>query len=77
MDLITRLLHDDPEHRLGANGAAEVKAHPFFAGVDWETLLESGRPPFIPGDIKPDDPTYYFEGALYQPDLLSLLTLFR
>ena len=23
------------ETRLGRNGVAEIKAHPFFAGVDW------------------------------------------
>ncbi|KFK36169.1 hypothetical protein AALP_AA4G087000 [Arabis alpina] len=37
-DLIIRLLVHEPEKRLGAKGAAEVKAHPFFQGVDWENL---------------------------------------
>jgi len=27
------------EDRLGANGANEVKSHPFFEGVNWETIL--------------------------------------
>eukprot|EP01117_Protostelium_nocturnum_P007674 TRINITY_DN2755_c0_g1_i2.p1 TRINITY_DN2755_c0_g1~~TRINITY_DN2755_c0_g1_i2.p1 ORF type:complete len:1006 (+),score=271.24 TRINITY_DN2755_c0_g1_i2:746-3763(+) len=40
-DLINRLLEFNPEERLGANGADEVKMHPFFANVQWETLYES------------------------------------
>ena len=38
-DLIEKLLATDPTERLGANGAAEVKKHPFFAGLDWDNLL--------------------------------------
>ena len=30
-DLLTRLLNRDPQRRLGANGAAEIKSHHFFA----------------------------------------------
>eukprot|EP00160_Parvularia_atlantis_P008745 Unigene1802_Nuclearia_a/m.5642 Unigene1802_Nuclearia_a/g.5642 ORF Unigene1802_Nuclearia_a/g.5642 Unigene1802_Nuclearia_a/m.5642 type:complete len:346 (-) Unigene1802_Nuclearia_a:68-1105(-) len=37
-DLIDRLLTVDPNERLGAKGAAEVKAHPFFRDIDWENL---------------------------------------
>ena len=35
------------DQRLGRNSADEIKAHPFFAGVDWNTIrnIES---PFIP-----------------------------
>ncbi|KAJ2491275.1 rim15, signal transduction response regulator [Coemansia sp. RSA 2050] len=46
-DFITRLLCRDPKKRLGYNGAAEVKAHPIFAGVNWDTLLET-QPEFVP-----------------------------
>ena len=38
-DLIECLLTTDPANRLGANGAAEVKKHPFFNGLDWDNLL--------------------------------------
>ena len=31
-DLIDKLLTIDPAQRLGAGGAAEIKAHPFFKG---------------------------------------------
>jgi len=34
---------------LGANGADEIKKHPFFACVDWETLLrKEHNAPFVP-----------------------------
>jgi len=39
-DLISKLLERDYKKRLGRNGADEVKAHPFFAGVNWDTLLQ-------------------------------------
>jgi len=45
-DLIKRLICD-ADTRLGNNGAKEIKAHPFFKGVDWEAL-RIGIPPFIP-----------------------------
>lgn len=32
-DLLKQLLCRDPSRRLGANGATEIKAHPFFDGV--------------------------------------------
>ncbi|KAH7324756.1 serine/threonine-protein kinase gad8 [Stachybotrys elegans] len=39
-DLLTKLLNRDPAERLGANGAAEIKAHPFFHAIDWRKLLQ-------------------------------------
>ncbi|VUC21441.1 unnamed protein product [Clonostachys rosea] len=39
-DLLTKLLNRDPEKRLGANGSAEIKAHPFFHAIDWRKLLQ-------------------------------------
>ncbi|ESQ47795.1 hypothetical protein EUTSA_v10020828mg [Eutrema salsugineum] len=47
--LIRRLLVKDPSRRLGSHrGAAEIKEHPFFAGVRWDLLTEVLRPPYIP-----------------------------
>ncbi|OAA58304.1 serine/threonine-protein kinase [Cordyceps fumosorosea ARSEF 2679] len=39
-DLLTKLLNRDPRQRLGANGSAEIKAHPFFHAIDWRKLLQ-------------------------------------
>ncbi|RFU72955.1 hypothetical protein TARUN_9301, partial [Trichoderma arundinaceum] len=39
-DLLTKLLNRDPKKRLGANGSAEIKAHPFFHDIDWRKLLQ-------------------------------------
>ncbi|KAI1919903.1 Serine/threonine-protein kinase [Ophidiomyces ophidiicola] len=39
-DLLMGLLNRDPDRRLGANGAAEIKAHHFFTNIDWRKLLQ-------------------------------------
>ncbi|XP_025796843.1 serine/threonine-protein kinase WAG1-like [Panicum hallii] len=47
-DLVGRLLERDPRRRMGAaRGAAEIKRHPFFAGVDW-ALIRCVAPPVVP-----------------------------
>lgn len=46
-DLIKKLLVLDPAQRLGANGADEIKRHPFFKGINWETL-RTQQAPIIP-----------------------------
>ncbi|XP_062222841.1 serine/threonine-protein kinase OXI1-like isoform X2 [Phragmites australis] len=51
-DLIARLLEKDPGKRLGAHG---VKRHAFFRGVDWDSVLDVARPPFIPAPDDDDD----------------------
>ena len=58
-DLIKKMI-SDPNKRLGKNGADEIKAHPFFKGVDWENVRSTMKPPFVP-DIKNDYDTKYFE----------------
>eukprot|EP00344_Euplotes_crassus_P002090 CAMPEP_0197010444 /NCGR_PEP_ID=MMETSP1380-20130617/54308_1 /TAXON_ID=5936 /ORGANISM="Euplotes crassus, Strain CT5" /LENGTH=371 /DNA_ID=CAMNT_0042432365 /DNA_START=56 /DNA_END=1172 /DNA_ORIENTATION=+ len=48
-DLITKLCVRKPEHRLGAGGVNEIKAHPFFKEIDWEKLYNKEiEPPYIP-----------------------------
>lgn len=37
--LLQGLLDRNPQKRLGANGAGEIKAHPFFRQIDWKCLL--------------------------------------
>ncbi|XP_068641673.1 serine/threonine-protein kinase UCNL-like [Aristolochia californica] len=47
-DLISQLLEKDPTKRLGyEGGAAEVKEHAFFRGLQWDLLTEVSRPPFL------------------------------
>ncbi|KAJ1941182.1 Serine/threonine-protein kinase [Linderina macrospora] len=45
---LVRSLLCDQQHRLGRNGAWELKQHPFFNGVDWTSLRTRTRPPWIP-----------------------------
>ncbi|KAG0257777.1 Serine/threonine-protein kinase MRCK alpha [Mortierella polycephala] len=52
-DIITRLLARK-ENRLGKNGVEEIKAHPFFKGVDWDNIRKA-VPPFLPIIETPDD----------------------
>jgi protein-serine/threonine kinase len=56
-DLIRRLICD-PEHRLGRNGAHEIRAHPFFRGVDWDTIREV-EAPFVPVLNSITDTSYF------------------
>ena len=52
-DLLVHLLDRRPERRLGANGAAEIKAHAFFASIDWRKLLERKyEPTFKPNVVR-------------------------
>lgn len=47
-DLIRGLLMKDPENRLGSiKGAAEIKQHPFFDGLNW-ALIRCAAPPELP-----------------------------
>jgi len=57
-DLLKGLLARDPNQRLGVmrNGVSELRSHPFFANIDWDTLTTK-VPPIVPvingkGDTK-------------------------
>ncbi|KAL2273300.1 hypothetical protein FJTKL_04811 [Diaporthe vaccinii] len=54
-DLLTKLLNRNPAERLGANGSAEIKAHPFFHAIDWRKLLQRKYEP----TFKPNVVCYY------------------
>lgn len=59
-DLITALLQQNPRDRLGtAGGGCEVKLHPFFDGVDWNSLLRR-KAEFIP-QLDDDEDTSFFD----------------
>jgi serine/threonine kinase 38 len=45
-DILKKLIADSDE-RLGKNGADEIKAHPFFDGVNWEGICDEPAP-YIP-----------------------------
>lgn len=47
--IINQLLDMDPKKRLGTGpeGHKELKKHPFFEGINWDTLWESEAPPSI------------------------------
>ncbi|RLN93657.1 hypothetical protein BBJ28_00016155 [Nothophytophthora sp. Chile5] len=55
MDLIDKLLDPDPATRIGWEG---MRTHPFFDGINWDTLLES-VPPFVPTLEGPNDTSYF------------------
>ncbi|GAA0155283.1 non-receptor serine/threonine protein kinase [Lithospermum erythrorhizon] len=57
-DLINKLLCH-VNQRLGANGAHEIKAHPFFKGIDWERIYDI-EAAFIP-EVNDDLDTQNFE----------------
>ncbi|KAL7155261.1 hypothetical protein ABFS83_03G063100 [Erythranthe nasuta] len=57
-NLIDRLLVHDPDGRLGAKGASEVKAHSFFSGVDWDNLTLQ-KAAFVPQPESIDDTSYF------------------
>ncbi|XP_076894214.1 putative serine/threonine protein kinase IRE4 isoform X2 [Bidens hawaiensis] len=57
-DMINRFLIHDPNQRLGARGSSEVKAHPFFKGVNWDTLSMQ-KVAFVPHPSGIDDTSYF------------------
>ncbi|RPB17505.1 hypothetical protein P167DRAFT_1242 [Morchella conica CCBAS932] len=82
-DLINRLMCTDPTKRLGVGGAEEVKRHPWFAEIKWDTLLEE-TPQFVPTPQDPEDTEYFdsrgatlqafneeFEDQTHSPQVLT------
>ncbi|PPJ53440.1 hypothetical protein CBER1_00316 [Cercospora berteroae] len=64
-DLVNKLMCLDPKERLGsnkdekyANGGDEIKAHPWFADIHWDTLRED-EASFIPMSENPEDTEYF------------------
>ncbi|KAK4142593.1 uncharacterized protein C8A04DRAFT_13090 [Dichotomopilus funicola] len=64
-DLINKLLCMDPHQRLGSNrdesfqsGGEEIRHHPWFAEVNWDTLLQD-EAQFVPQLEDPEDTEYF------------------
>lgn len=74
VDLITKLLDVNESTRLGSgpNGETDLKAHPFFEGIDWDKLEQKQiEPPVIPAlpeSIRTEVPF---------PDLQSVLKFYH
>lgn len=63
--LMSRLMTIDPKERLGANmseqfasGGDEIRKHPWFDSINWDTLLED-EAQFIPAPENPEDTEYF------------------
>ena len=66
IDILKKLIND-PEKRLGRNGAEEIKKHPYFKNIDWQHIKETMVPPFIPQLNGPYDATYFDEYEETEP----------
>ena len=66
VDILKKLIND-PEKRLGRNGAEEIKRHPYFKNIDWAHIKETLVPPFIPELHDPYDSTYFDEYEETEP----------
>lgn len=65
LDLMNKLMAINPRERIGANvdekfsnGGAEIRAHPWFSDVNWNTLLED-KAEFVPNIENPEDTEYF------------------
>lgn len=65
MDLMNKLMALNPRERVGANvdekfpnGGAEIRHHPWFADINWDTLLED-KAQFVPNLENPEDTEYF------------------
>ena len=64
-DLMNTLMCSDPTQRLGSNkndlfssGGEEIRKHPWFADLNWETLRDD-EASFIPAPENPEDTEYF------------------
>ncbi|KAI3731256.1 hypothetical protein L1987_62444 [Smallanthus sonchifolius] len=65
-DLINKLLTENPVQRLGAAGSAEVKTHPFFRNIHWDTLARQ-KATFIPS-AEALDTSYFMSRYIWNPE---------
>ncbi|PON56239.1 cGMP-dependent kinase [Parasponia andersonii] len=65
-DLIDKLLTENAMQRLGATGAGEVKRHPFFKDINWDTLARQ-KAMFIPS-TEAHDTSYFMSRYIWNPE---------
>lgn len=71
-DLLTKLLIRDPAKRL--TNPVEIKAHAFFAGIDWDKLVAKElTPPFIP-PVKDAESTEMIDSSFIEEDPVLSVT---
>ena len=71
IDLISKLLAVDPKQRIGngSNDAKDIKAQPYFKGVDWDKYYRQEiKPPFIP-KLKNETDLKYFDKAFTEESI--------
>ncbi len=77
-DLVQRLLVLAPEQRLGSDGDfSKIKQHPFFFGIDFDSLDRTSPPGFTPPSpqIVLQCPEYLLVGvSVYQSQVLQLFS---
>jgi hypothetical protein len=73
MDLTSRLLAFEPSDRLGFNGADEIKQHPWFAPINWETLRN--QPAVMVPQTDDIFDTSYFSGMFIKVDIINLIQI--
>jgi len=56
-DLLTKLLEKDPEQRIGCHDgdANELRAHPWFADIDWKKVGEMSHQPIFKPKVKGEE----------------------
>ncbi|KAM3294523.1 hypothetical protein ACQJBY_031433 [Aegilops geniculata] len=65
-DLIDKFLTEDPHQRLGSDGASEVKQHPFFKDVSWDTIARQ-KAAFVPSSDSACDTSYFTSRYSWNP----------
>lgn len=67
------MLQQSPRDRLGTGGSHEVKEHPYFYGVNWNSLLRQ-KAEFVPQLINDED-TSYFDSTYNTFDIIPMIVL--
>eukprot|EP00828_Plagiopyla_frontata_P011713 TRINITY_DN1650_c0_g1_i11.p1 TRINITY_DN1650_c0_g1~~TRINITY_DN1650_c0_g1_i11.p1 ORF type:complete len:415 (+),score=77.47 TRINITY_DN1650_c0_g1_i11:1804-3048(+) len=71
-DFILQLLNKDPKKRLGANGANEIKSHPWFGTMSWVLLGEKKvKPQFIPQKAENAEELKYVDDEFKNQEIVN------